>query len=197
MTEEEKDDIKMKRKQRILIINSIFGGVIFSAATLLGGYSFSRVNPIAISNSPNELEGIFALSVMIAIVSGYYLGISLKKNDSNAYLLSTYFIITMIVSLLIVLRNYYYFLAVPPLLTAGIGYIIWNGNIDLDGLSGASLNGISKLFLTVISASINSFTIKPFLDPYIGLGSYASYAWVVFVAAILIYKFLAYLDKNF
>ncbi len=177
-------------------IYSILGGVMFSLITLLAGVSYSSIGPSALPSTPTQIEGTFTLSLMVALVAGFYLGVSIKKNDSNAYLLSTYFIITMTLSVFFLFRNYFYFYLVPPLFTVGIGFVIWNGNIDLDKPSGLTLNAISKFFLTVISASINSITIKPLLVPYIGIASYASYVWVVLVVFILIFKFISYYDNN-
>ncbi len=178
--------------------NSIILGVIFAVVTLGAGFVLFEFNGTpSLPTSSVDVSGMFLLSIMIAVVAGYYLGISLTENEGNAYLLFTYFTITMIAVILFVFRSEPLLYIFPPLTTVGIGFAIYNNNIEIDEVSGAVLNAISKIFISIISTSVNTLFFKPLLEPFIGVFSYSSYAWVIIVIIILIYRFIVYYNDNF
>ena len=170
-------------------------GIALATITLIIGQSLTSLTGTAIQISSIHLAELFLLTLMISMVSGYYFGVSMTKDDSNAYLLFSYFSVTLVVTVFSLIKMYDFFIS-GPLLVVVFGMMIYNNNIDLTKTSGKIFEAISKISLSVVSAGLNSLVIVPFLTPIVGSYSNFAWVWVVVVVIILIVKYVKFPKIN-
>lgn len=175
-------------KLRTDVLSAILG-VALAIVTLMIGASLTGLTGISITYTSTYLAELFVLSLMLSMVAGYYFGLSLNKNESNAYLLAAYFSVTLL-ALVYKLFSVFEYFVVGPFLIVIFGLAIYNNNINLNRISGKAFEAVSKVSLSVVSAGLNSLIIIPFLTPIIGNLSYGTWAWVVIVIVILVFKYI-------
>lgn len=180
--------LKNKEQLRTDILSAVLG-IALALVTLMIGASLTGLTGISISYTPKYLAELFVLSLMLSMVAGYYFGLSLNKNESNAYLLAAYFSVTLF-ALVYKLFSVFEYFVVGPFLVVIFGLAIYNNNINLNKVSGKAFEAVSKVSLSVVSGGLNSLIIIPFLTPIIGNLSYGTWAWVLIVVVILALKYI-------